>query len=308
MGTVNWDQGGAPGWATAPPPPPGPHPRRRRGGVLAPAAAALLLGILVGVPVGALTRASQSGPSNGTHHSPGAIDARARTLYQQALMATRSSPGFHYVAVSSAPSGTQTIVGDAGRADGRQVITLDSAFGSEHFTLVLESGTVYFQGNSPALEDQLGVPLANLSSVQGRWVAVSGGDGPYTILAAGITVSDQAQEIALVPTSTLQIRAPGGVRATRILGSASQQQGALGGAAHLDVVAGSDLPISEVSTITVGGVTLASTTTFSGWGRALHAAAPASPTAWSTLGASPPVGGYGGGDSGTPGPSSTPHL
>jgi len=237
----------------------------------------------------------------------GTATVRARALYQQTLAAIRASAGFHYVAESTGGTGTQTIVGDAGQSGGRQVITIDAAAGREQFTLVLVGGTVYFRGNAPALEDQLGVPAAGAPGLQGKWVSVSNQDGPYSVVAPGITVADQAQETALVPTSTTPIRLADSGGGTRILGTVPPQQGAPGGTGHLDVATSSHLPASYVSTISVGGVTLRSTATFTGWGTPPATTAPTGAVAWSTIGATAPPGGYGSGRS-IAAPSATPQL
>jgi hypothetical protein len=305
-------------WVPPAPPPPGPPApgavpggRSNRALLAAAVAGALIAGAAIGVFVGLLTRGSH--PTSAAAASPGSSSAgaatvQARALYLDALAATRGSAGFHYVAASTGSTATQTIVGDAGQSGGRQVITIDDAAGREQFTLVLVSGTVYFQGNILALEDQLGVPAASAAGLEGKWVSVSDQDGPYGVVAPGITIADQTEETALVPTSTAPIRTAGGASATRILGTVPQQ-GAPAGTGHLDVAASSHLPISYVSTVSISGLTTTSTTTFSGWGTAAVVTAPAGAVAWSTLGAAAPPGGYGsGGFSLTPSPSSTPQL
>ena len=215
----------------------------------------------------------------------------ARALYRQSLAAANASAGFHYLAVTTGDSSNQKFVGDAGQAAGTQVITLDSTYGSEQFTLVLVGGTVYFQGNGPALRDQLGVPAANTAGLAGKWISVASGDGPYGVIAPGITVTDQVQETLLAPTSTQTISG-GGVR---VLGTVTTLQGATGGSGHLDVDAGSHLPTAYVASFTSSGTSTTSTTTFSSWGTAPSVTAPAGAVAWSTLGASSPPGGYGSG-------------
>jgi hypothetical protein len=286
---------------TAPPPPPGVTPARRRSRPLV--VAALFVGVLVagagiGLAFGLLTRSSNAPTSSGT-----STVAQARSLYQQALVATRASAGVHYVGVSTDGTVTQRTIGDATRQGGSQVITINTSFGDERFTLRLVGSTVYFQGNTPAVEDQLGVPAASAASVQGKWVSVSSSDGPYSVLQPGITVADQTQGMALSPTGTQQITTANGTKATRILGT---QPGASGGSAHLDIANDSHLPIASVSTVSAGGVTATSSATFSAWGRAASPAAPTGAVAWSTLGASAPPGGYGGGGNGGTGPGASP--
>ena len=278
-----------------PPPPPGVQPPQRRSRSLLVAAAVagvLIAGVAIGVPLGLLSRGSGSGLSSRATPAPSAASAatvQARALYQEAIATANSSAGFHYVAVSTGANGTQRIAGDAGQDGGTQAITMGSTYGPEQFSLVLVSGTVYFQGNSPALQDQLGVPAANAPGLVGKWISVSSGDGPYGIVAPGITVGDQVQETGLVPTSTTQNNT-----GTRILGTVPAQQGATG-PAHLDVASGTRLPISYVAVVSANGTATTSTTAFTKWGTAPSATAPSGAVAWSTLGASQPPGGYGSG-------------
>lgn len=214
----------------------------------------------------------------------------------------RASAGCHYVATSSGGSVTQTIVGDAGQDGGRQVITVQAPSLSEQFTLLLIAGTVYFQGNLGALEDQLGVPAARAGTLLNQWVSVSSQDGPYGVVAPGITVADQAGETLLVPAASAPVRASGGP-ATRIVGRVPQQGGP-DGTGHLDIVRATDLPIAYATSASANGVTGLDSVTFSAWGTAPAVSTPPSAVAWATLGASPPPGGYGSGAAGAaPSPS-----
>jgi hypothetical protein len=270
----------------------------------------LVVGAAIGYPVGLLTRAgpaSQSNATSPTSNAAGSSAVLARALYGQALAATRAAVGFHYVSVPRGDPVNQKTVGDAGANSGDQLITLSSTYGSEQFTLVLVSSVVYFQGNLPALEDQLGVAAVNAAAVAGKWVAVSSADGPYSVIQPGITIADQATCIVLVPTSASRITTGGGRTATRILGSVpAQLPCTVAATGHLDVATGSHLPISYVWTTTGRASAVSYTTTFSGWGAAPIATAPTGSVAWSTLGASQPPGGYGSGGGGggaTPSPT-----
>jgi hypothetical protein len=210
------------------------------------------------------------------------------------------------VASSGSAGAMQTIVGDATADGGKQVITLASSYGDEQFTLLLSSGVVYFQGNVPALEDQIGVSSGSASTWQGRWIAVRAGDGPYNVLEPGITVSQQAQQLGLVPASSSSMSVDG-TQVTRLSGSVPPQNGAPAGTGYLDVAVGSDLPVDYVTRISQDGFDLTSTTSFSDWGTAISVSVPGGAVAWSTLGASEPPGGYGsggaGGGGGSPAPS-----
>lgn len=312
---------GDPG-AAAPPPPPPPPPAgyppyappsyswapgggKRRRPAWQLAAGILALGIIVGVAVAVpLTVLRSSGGSGSPSPAAGSgTSSQAIAVYRQALAAMRSSRGFHYDAVVSGAGGQRT-VGDAGSGDGRQDITVTASYGAEHFTLLLVNGTVYFQGNVPAFEDQLGVPASKASALGNSWISVSKGDGPYAILEVGITASDQADETALEPASYSQVTLAGGTSALRLQGAVPPQQGAPAGTGHLDVASSDHHPLSYVANISDGTTTVSSTVTFSAWGTAPSVNAPSGATAWSTLGASPPPGGYGSG--GAPGSSPTP--
>ncbi|MHB8488209.1 MAG: hypothetical protein ACYDCS_01760 [Candidatus Dormibacteria bacterium] len=304
-------------WAFPPQPPawppaPSTTPPRRASGILAVVAVFVATGVVAaGIGVGGVllvrhVQGNQS-PSGSPTAAPDTASgaAQARALYQQAAAATRGATGFHYVAVSTGGD-TQTIVGDAGQSGGRQAITFDSSFGTEQFTLLLVGTTVYFQGNAPALEDQLGVSAATAPSLVVKWVSVVTGDGPYTVLQPGITAASEATQIPLIAESSARITAAGGVAATRISGIVPSTNGLPPGTGSLDIATRSDLPITYASTVSVGGVVLRFTTTFSAWGTAPSVSAPTGALAWSSLTTAAPPGGYGVGGGATPAPTATP--
>jgi|SRR5580704_1031779 hypothetical protein len=306
-------------WAFPPQPPawppaPSTAPPRRNSRTLAVVALFVTTGLVaaaIGVGGVLLVRHVQGTPSttNGPTAAPGASSgaAQARALYAQAIAATRGTAGFHYVAVSSGGD-AQTIVGDAGQSGGRQTITFVSSYGTEQFTLVLVNGTVYFQGNTPAVEDQLGVTAATAPSLANKVISVVQGNGPYTVLQPGITTSSQADEMSLTPQSSAMATAPGGVTATRISGPVPPTNGLPAGTGWLDIAPRSDLPITYRSTVSgstaSGNVVLTFTTNFSAWGTAPSVTPPSGATAWSSLTTAPPPGGYGSGA--TPGAAPTP--
>jgi hypothetical protein len=304
-------------WAFPPQPPawppaPSTTPPKRTSRALAAVALFVATGIVAaGIGVGGvlLVRHIEGNPS--TPGSPAAVPAtavgpaEARALYQQAVAATRASTGFHYVAVSMGGY-AQTIVGDAGQSGGRQAITFDSSYGTEQFTLLLVGTTVYFQGNVPALEDQLGVSAASAPSVKGKWVSMVSANGPYGMLQLGITGGSQADGMLLTQESGSRVTGAGGVAATRISGIVPPTllNGFRTGTGSVDIAPRTDLPITFISTFSGGGVVFRSTTTFSAWGVAPSVNAPTGATAWSSLTTAVPPGGYGSG--GTPAGAPTP--
>ena len=300
------------GYGTPPPAPParpfGLTPRFIAGVV----AAGLAVGVAVALPIALIGRNSQpsstntgggSNPRSTATPAPGAA-AAARSLYQQALAATRAAKGVHYVAVTSGAANQHT-TGDAGQSTGTQDITVTSSFGAEQFKLLLVNDAVFFQGNVPAEEDQIGLSPADAQRMAGKWITVVRGDGPYTVLQPGITTADQAAEMPLVASTTEQVTA-GGRKATRIHGTVPATADVPAGTAYMDVDPSTHLPITYVSTVTAGKVTVSATTNFSGWGSAPSPTAPADSVKWSTLNATEPPGGYGsggGGAQGTPAPA-----
>ena len=258
--------------------------------------ATVLIGAAGGVAVAFVTRSQLSAPAGGSL-TPDPSTSRASALYQRALSITQGAAGFKYVSVSTGGM-NETFVGVAGQLGGRQDITFDSSYGSEHFTLLLVGATVYFQGNTPALEDQLGVAVAGAPKLAGKWVSVVLGNGPYGILQPGITAAEQVKGMLLVPTATTRLTTSDGTAATRILGTLGAQPGT----AHLDIVTGSGIPLSYVIRSTDNGTPTTTTTTFSQWGTAPSVSAPSGAVAWSTLVTSPPPDGYGKGGASSPSP------
>ncbi|HEY6468220.1 MAG TPA: hypothetical protein VI434_00475 [Candidatus Dormibacteraeota bacterium] len=299
-----------PAWPSMPPATP-PKRRPRALGLGATIAATILIGAIGGVAIAFLTRAHTDSPSGGggapTALPTNAPPSPALSLYQKSLATMRAAAGFHYVNTSNGPD-PETITGDAGASGGRQDITFTASYGVEKFTLLLVSGTVYFEGNTAAVEDQLGVLKADAATLQNKWVSVVAGNGPYSILQPGITVADQVAEVQFVPVSTTQVTTSGGTRATRILGNIPASQNAPAETAQMDVAPTSNIPVDYSTSVTVSGSAITSTTTFSEWGTAPTVTAPPGAVAWSSLATAAPPGGYGSGGTGatSPTPSATP--
>jgi hypothetical protein len=296
-----------PTWPSLPPTTP-PKRTSRTLGLGAAMVATILIGAVGGVAVAFLTRSQTQTPSGGG--SPSALPSNAPpspalALYQQSLATMRAAAGFHYVNASTGPD-PETITGDAGMSGGRQDIILTASYGAEHFTLLLVSGTVYFEGNTAAVEDQLGVVTADAAQLQNKLVSVVNGDGPYSILQPGITVADQATGLQFVPVSTRQVTTTGGSVATLILGTIPASGGNPAATAQLDVLPTSNIPVGYETSFTSKGASITSTTTFSAWGTAPTVSAPSGAVAWSTLVTAMPPGGYGSGGTGTSSPTPTP--
>lgn len=316
--------GPVPSAASAVPPPPPPPPpygggfggplppyqwvatggRRSRPAwlvALAVVVAGIIVGAAIAVPVVVLRQTRGTGSNGG---GSGSTSAQAQSDYRQAIALMRSAAGFHYVASISGSGGQQT-TGDAARHGGKQEITVSTALGDEHFTLLLVSGTVYFQGNVAAMQDQIGVGASKASGLQNTWISVVSGDGPYATLEVGINTVDQANETALQPTSVSDVTESDGTSALRLEGAVPPQNGAPAGTGHLDIATSNHQPLIYFTSLSQSGLTLTSNVTFSSWGTAAPVSAPPASTAWTSLGASAPPGGYGSGG-GASGATPTP--
>ena len=315
-------------WALPPQPPAWPStppstPPKRQSRVFtlgAAIAATVLIGAVGGVAVAFLTRPHVAATPGGGSPTPipttpadPAAAAAANALLQKALATMAATSGFHYTLTSTGAGVTaESFIGDADPTGGRQMITLTTPYGNEQFNLVLVSGTVYFQGNAPALEDQLGVPTAKAATLVNKWISVVQGNGPYSTAEVGITTASIASisggnsDIQITPAASGPATTASGTAVTRITGTIPGQDGASGGTAFLDVLPTSNIPVDYQSIISGGGVTETTTMTFTQWGTAVAVTAPSGAVAWSTLGASEPQGGYGRGTGPSSGSTPTP--
>jgi hypothetical protein len=306
-------------WALPPQPPAWPSqtpstPPKRTSRFLtlgAAIATTVLIGAVGGVAVAFLTRSPAAVTPGGGSPTPipttpaNPATTAANALYQKAIATMSAATGFHYTLTATGPD-SETFVGDAEPTGGHQSITFNASYGAEHFNLVLVGATVYFQGNAPAIEDQLGVPAATAPALVNKWVSVVTGNGPYSVLQPGITVADQQTEVPMVATGTSPATTAAGTAVTRITGTTPAQNGVPAGMVFFDVLPTSNIPVDYQSTLSANGVVQTTSVTFSQWGTAVALAAPSGAVAWSTLGASAPPGGYGSGGATSSGPTPTP--
>jgi hypothetical protein len=261
------------------------------GKVIAVVLGVILIAAAVGIPVVLLTRQSP--------------EAQASSLYTTSMKMAGDSAGFHYVSTWTGGGEPETTyAGDAGQNDGTQVITEPSAFGNEKYDVLLAPDqTVYFEGNAPALEDELGVSASTAPGLAGQWVSVQPADGPYEAEQAGLTVASEVGISGFVAASTEQVTGAGGAKLTRITGTVPASEYSSSATARVDISPSSDLPASFVISFSDGTV---NTVTFTGWGTAPSVPVPAGAVAWSTLTTSSPPDGYGSGETPTPAPTATP--
>ena len=296
-----------PGWGAPPPPapsggpgssgwsgqypPPGVPSGNRAGKFIAVLLGVVLIAAAVGIPVFLVTRQSPA--------------AQASSLYKKSMKVAGNSAGFHYVSTwTGGGEPVTTYAGNAGQNDGTQVIIEPTDYGNEQYDLLLAPDqTLYFEGNAPALEDELGVSVSTAPGLAGHWVSVQPADGPYEAEQAGMTVASELGITGFVATSTEQVTGAAGAKLTRITGTMPASDYSSGATVRVDISPSSDLPASIVMSFSDGTV---NTMTFTGWGTAPSVPVPAGAVAWSTLSTSTPPDGYGSAETPTPGPTPTP--
>ena len=222
--------------------------------------------------------------------------SQATSLLDKATTAVDSSAGVDYISTATLSGGTtKPTSGDAGQNDGTQTDTDPTAFGTEQFDVLLASSQIlYFKGNVPALEDQLGVQMSAAPGLAGQWISLTPGESPYPLLESGLTVPGAVMISDCIATSSRTVTGSGGTTLTEIDGSFGITiDGANSTVAtfRLDISPSTDLPTSLVVTDAVGvGNTV---TTFTNWGTPPPVNVPATAISWLSLDTSPPPGGYG---------------
>ena len=224
--------------------------------------------------------------------------SQATSLLNKATTAVDSSAGVDYVSTTTLGGGTTVpTTGDAGQNDGTQTDTEPTAFGTEQFDVLLASNQIlYFEGNAPALEDQLGVPASAAPGLAGQWIFLTPGESPYSLLESGLTVPGAVMINDFTATSSGTVTGGDGTTLTEIDGDIGTNE--IGTSANstlatfkLDISPSTNLPTSLVVTDATGvGNTV---TTFTNWGTPPSVNVPATAVAWLSLDTSPPPGGYG---------------
>ena len=294
--------GGAPGhWQSGspwPPPGPGPHPwygwgpqagppprrrvprtpeeRRRRRRLALVLSGVLVLAVGAGIGIGAWI-------------APTSPTAVASGLVGKAVSAATEAGSFHYVEISTANGHYSRFVGDAGANGGVQHIRTTGKSGTDAFTLYLVGGVVYFNGNVPAVVDQLYVPATKATAVAGHWVKVVRGEAPYKTLAEGITAKSNISQLTSTFAATSSAAVPGASPpSTRVEGSVRATGHVLPGQATLTMATATSLP--ERFTALAGTATahLEMRWTFNHYREKVPVHTPKTSQPWSSLGAKPP--------------------
>ncbi len=115
---------------------------------------------------------------------------------------------------------TQTTVGDAGPASGKQVITI----GSDTFTVLVIGTACYFQGDARQMVEQLGLSAGAATAHAGQWISLAPNDPPYqSVYVAVTTRSALNSNIAFAPHQETRTVTRSGYRVLGVTGSMTNQ-------------------------------------------------------------------------------------
>lgn len=193
-------------------------------------------------------------------------------LMQSVVVAIRQAGSFHLRATSTHNGQTAVFVQDIGRTQGRQSITI----GRQRVTILVINSVAYQRANGLALRQFMGFPADVASRLQDRWVSFVPTDGPYTDIAASVTLDSALNEIAL--DGAITVSKPTTILGRSVVGLSGTSR--MNGTETLYVpTSGPPLPVQEV--LTQNGDT--ETITFSGWGERVVVTKPTGVIAFSSV-------------------------
>ena len=237
--------------------------------------------------VALLAAAAALGTWAGVGGSSSPTPTQAAQLARQAEQAALARGSFHYVVTSTEAGTGQSIVGDAARNQGRQVIT---AAGDTFDVRVVGQGC-WFEGDTTAMVENLGLSATQAQPHSGQWISLATTDAPYqSVYAAVTTTSALSDNITFTPKMETAETTVAGQRVIGIQGPLTGIQGiAAQGTGVLYVTAGGrHLPVRYVEHGSIGSGSSTSTLSFamdfSAWGESVSVAEPPGAVAFSTFG------------------------
>lgn len=201
--------------------------------------------------------------------------AHAATNPAQARLAAivgagKAQTSVHYESASDYGAIQIRFDGDAGVDRGIQRITFTKNGTTGHVTVILLARRAYVRGDAFTLMNFMGMSKSTAKSDAGKWLLLTPADSGYATVAAGITISDNMDELR--PGGKLALVAPRTISGQRVTGVSGTMT--VGGKKVVDTVyarsTGKALPVAEVATR--GGQRV--TATFSRWNERLSLSAP----------------------------------
>jgi hypothetical protein len=171
------------------------------------------------------------------------------------LASAEAQRSVHYVVVLQRGGTTLTQVGDVGRREGIQQITLLRHGERAELTVVVVPRGAYLRGGAFALQALAGLTAGQASSDAGIWLSLGPHDPDYASVAAAVTLRSFLSDLVLGPpfARSADVRVEG-QQAVVLLGSSP-------GDAHLSGrlearAAGSPLPLEETVAESDGRLTV----------------------------------------------------
>jgi len=207
-------------------------------------------------------------------------------ILQAAVDAANAQTSVHYELKASGGNQQQTIIGDAGKTNGDQIVTT----GSNTVEVLVIGSAAYLQGNVGGLQQTLGLPADAAAQAAGKWISVSPSDTLYQPITGAITLRGILQQ--LKPTGTLQESTPGKISGKEVIGvrgglPSNTASGVNGSAVLYVATATPTLPVgfSGQATTTVNGQnqTVTDIGVFKNWNEPLKLQAPPSSIPFASL-------------------------
>jgi hypothetical protein len=193
-----------------------------------------------------------------------------------AVMATKRQSSFHFEETATAGTSGVSIIADVGTAAGEQHITVRQGARKGHLTVLLASGTAYFQGDSLGLQGLTGLSAKLATQFAGRWISVPSKNSSFSALAGSLAVKTAATQLVNL-TGTLtrgKTSTKLGHPAVAVKASQSSKTASLELTMYVRTT-GAALPIAVEGTSKQSGNAAHSISAkFSDWGEVLHLTAP----------------------------------
>ena len=140
----------------------------------------------------------------------------ASMLLSQAIADAESAGWVHEVTVDSGKGHRISMDDDIGTSSGRQVIDDNGG----HMTVLVVEGLAYVQGDSRALERDLGAPSVDAARLAGQWLSIPSTNQLFSEVSDAVTMkSDFSQARLIGPLSTGREVRIGGTPAIPITGT-----------------------------------------------------------------------------------------
>jgi hypothetical protein len=204
-----------------------------------------------------------------TATAAGAAAKAPSALVAASLAAAAKQNSVHYVATSSLGSQSITIVADAARAKGQQVITIRKGKQVGTVAARYDGKAVYFRANTIGLEGYLGMPNNLAPKYSGKWISFSPSQQDFSQIAKSMTITSAIGEISLsAPVKAVSPITVNGTQAVGVTGTTTSlsSSGAKGKATLYMVASGTPLPVVFTGKGSQKGQTEAGRVAFSRWG------------------------------------------